>query len=400
MRQRWTLFIPPLLCGLLGALCLVLLAFRPRYESGVGIQVLGVIFAVAIGWELRLTLQPRRLGLIELRPVRAGGVERPGFLVPFIPHVTMAVTFLFLFLVGASLELVISNVVDPSRYLNPYTTGWHGFLVTNSFFVGLCGLALSIVALGKFLPELFSSRLGLAVLPTGVGLRTGQLECFFPWEAIEKVAVVKLRLLAGQTTLWPGIGVTSVEEVLTGMRWRRRMKRTKARIGWHLLVPPLGFTLTSAQISHLLRIYLLYPDERARIGTAEGLARVKTALQIADRTRHGFHETARAQGSEISMSSPRVLQGNGFLVSTGAAECEGETLMIGASRMTNTRRQRVLRRVYFVALLVWGWLVYQAWSGHGTVTTHIVRRVALGIAVVAGVVSDPLRLARRDDEKL
>ena len=60
------------------------------------------------------------------------------------------------------------------------------------------------------------------------------------------------------------------------------MKRTKARIGWHLLVPPLGFTLTSAQISHLLRIYLLYPDERARIGTAEGLARVKTALQITD----------------------------------------------------------------------------------------------------------------------
>ena len=164
--------------------------------------------------------------------------------------------------------------------LNPHLTGWPGFVLPYGFHIGVGGLGLGIFLVGKCLPELFSSRRGLAVLPEGVWLRSGQIECFFPWEAIEKVALVKLRLGARRSTLWAGIAVTSVEEVRTVRRWRRWMKRRHARIGWHLLVPPLGVALTSAQISLLLRIYLLHPDERARIGTAAGLDRLKAALKI------------------------------------------------------------------------------------------------------------------------
>jgi hypothetical protein len=305
-RPRWTRFIPPLLCGLLGDLCLVLLALRPRHDGGVGMLILAAIFAVAIGWELRQSLQPRRLGLIERRPIRTGGVEHPGFLVPFFPHLTMAGTFLVLFLLGTSLGLLISNVVDPIRYLHENRTGWQGFLAMNSFYLGLGGLGLGLWAMGKCLPELFSSQRGVAVLREGVWMRSGQIDCFFPWEAIEKVALVKLKLGARRSTLWAGIGVTSVEEVRTARRWRRWMKRRHARIGWHLLVPPLGFALTSAQISHLLRIYYLYPEERARIGTAEGLARLKAALQITAPQRAvtvdgAGRETGRALGHGAGM---------------------------------------------------------------------------------------------------
>jgi hypothetical protein len=280
MRHRWTLFIPPLVCGLLADLCLVLLPFRPAHDGAVSLLILYTIFGTAIAWELFQAQQPRRRGLVELRSIRTGGVERPAFLVPYFPHLTMAIILVALFLVGVSLETQIFVLVHPSHALNPRFTGWHLMLDTSARCLSLPGLALGIWIVGKCLRPLFSSRSGLAVLSEGVWLCSGQLECFFPWEAIEKVSTVKLKVVAGRGALCTGIGVTSVEEVRTASRWRRWMKRMKARTGWHLLVPPLGYALTSDQMSLLLQTYLFRAEERARIGTVAELARVKTALQI------------------------------------------------------------------------------------------------------------------------
>jgi len=86
--------------------------------------------------------------------------------------------------------------------------------------------------------------------------------------------------MAGPSMLSTGIGLTGVEEVRTARRWRQWMKRQKARTGWHLFLLPLGYALTSAQMSLLLRIYHSRLEERGRIGTAAELARLKTELQI------------------------------------------------------------------------------------------------------------------------
>src|SRR5437899_530532 len=70
MRDRSALFIRPLLCGLLGNLCLILLPFAPRDDRAAGLLILYAIFGTAIAWELFQARQPRRLGLVELRSIR------------------------------------------------------------------------------------------------------------------------------------------------------------------------------------------------------------------------------------------------------------------------------------------------------------------------------------------
>jgi hypothetical protein len=282
-RPRWTGFIPPLLCGLLGDLCLVLLPFGPAQHHAAGVLILTGIFAVAIGWELLQSQQTSRRMLIELRSTRIGGVERPAFLVPYFPHLMMAAAFLSLLLVGLSVQLCLSVLVDPHRFFSPYLTGWYGFLVHHSFPLSLFGLGLGILIGGKSLPSLFRRQSGLAVCPEGVWSCSGEAECLFPWEAIEKVAIVKVKVVPGPSLRSVGIRLTNVQAVRTAPRRRHGMKRLKARTGWHLLLMPLGYTLASSQISFLLRNYHLHPEQRAWIGAAAELERVKATLQIADR---------------------------------------------------------------------------------------------------------------------
>ena len=76
------------------------------------------------------------------------------------------------------------------------------------------------------------------------------------------------------------VRMTSVEHLGSSPRARQQFERAKALLGWHLLVLPCTYTLSTAQLVLLLQTYLHDAEERAKIGTAAELARLRTALQI------------------------------------------------------------------------------------------------------------------------
>jgi hypothetical protein len=109
---------------------------------------------------------------------------------------------------------------------------------------------------------------------------TGKLNCFFPWDTIEQVSAFRLPILAGRGPICTAMRMTSVEHLGASPRARQQFERAKALLGWHLLVLPCTYTLSTAQLVLLLQTYLYDAEERAKIGTAAELAQVKTALQI------------------------------------------------------------------------------------------------------------------------
>ena len=142
---------------------------------------------------------------------------------------------------------------------------------------------MALLSVGVCLRWLFSSTRGVAVLREGVWLSSGKLRCFLPWDTIEEVSAFRLPLLAGRGPNCLVVRLLTVEPLATCGLGQRRLKRLHALLGWHLFVPPLAYTLPSAQLAHLLELYLEDPELRARIGAAGELARLKSRLQITGR---------------------------------------------------------------------------------------------------------------------
>src|SRR5229473_4498740 len=107
MRQRWAILIPPLLCGLLADLCLVILPFRPVGEAKLALLIVASIMGTAAAWELIQWQQQCRRGFIELRSLRVEGAERPAFIAPVPHHLSMVPFMLCMVLIGISLDLLI-----------------------------------------------------------------------------------------------------------------------------------------------------------------------------------------------------------------------------------------------------------------------------------------------------
>jgi hypothetical protein len=278
-RGRWAVLIPPLLCALLADLCLVLLPFRPLSEHLLNLGIVTAIIGAAVVWELFLGLQQYRRGFIELRAIRIQGTERPAFMAPISPHLYVVPLLLSLWLIGMSLDLVLLLWVHAQH--SPALLTLPAVATAREYSL-FCLFALPL-GFGLCLWRVFRCIRGVAVLQEGVWLHQGNRRCFLPWDTIEAVSALRLPLFAGRSLGCVGVRLLTVEPLGTSPRARRRSERIHALLGWHLLVIPVLYTISSSQLAHLLQMYLADPERRTRIGAAGELARLKSALQITGR---------------------------------------------------------------------------------------------------------------------
>jgi hypothetical protein len=278
--SRWAVLIPPLLCALLADLCLVLLPFRPLGDHLLNLRIVSAIIGAAVVWELFLGFQQYRQGFIELRAIRIQGTERPAFIAPISPHFYVVPLLLSLWLIGMSLDLVLLLWVHARHSPGLLTLP---AVATAREYSLICLFALPL-GFGLCLRRLFRSTLGVAVLGEGVWLHQGTRRYFLPWDSIEAVSALRLPLLAGLSLSCVGVRLLTLEPLGTSPRVRRRLERIHAVFGWHLLVFPVLYTISSAQLADLLQMYLADPKMRARIGAAGELARVRRAAATGDRT--------------------------------------------------------------------------------------------------------------------
>jgi hypothetical protein len=265
MRRRWTLLIPPLLCGILADFCLVQLALRQRRDDALVLGVVVLSIGMIIGGEI-LRWQRQR-GLVELSSIRYQGMERPGFLVPLSPYPAVGAFLICLLLIGVSLLVQIS--IDLGCLDSPDTGRMLGYV----------GLGFGVVGVGISVWSLLCGPRGLWVLPDGVLLpRQGTGSCFLPWELIEAISPVRSPLFGPRGPVYVAFRVTDVDQVAATPRVRRGMVRRHKRFRWHWLCAPGVMTLSAVEMAWLLRCYMAHPGERRKIGTQPELEEVRAAL--------------------------------------------------------------------------------------------------------------------------
>src|SRR5712691_10024480 len=105
IRRRRSMLAQPLLCGLMVAVCLVLLPFQTLADQRAIFWIVGAVVLGAAVLELNRSSALRQRGLMELRTVRHQGVERSAFLVPICPHQIAACLLMMLFCDGVLFEM-------------------------------------------------------------------------------------------------------------------------------------------------------------------------------------------------------------------------------------------------------------------------------------------------------
>jgi hypothetical protein len=277
MRQRWKILTPPLLCGSLAALCLALAPDRLRSDL-TSIKPLNHFVILLIGaeaiWEVYLsfTQHPRRL--IDRGSVQIGIIRLPAYIVPYSPHLGAACMLLTLLMIGLCIELrAIAAICLP---LKPA-------IAVRAQAMGGVGLAMGGPALLFSLWRVFDRSLGLTLCSAGVTLRSGLIQWHVPWEIVEEIRPMKLKLLAGRGPLVLGLRVTDAARMQLPEWVRQRSGRMIRKTGWHCIWPLFTSTLTVREAAYLLNYYRLQPHEQSKIGTEAELANVKAILNQVSR---------------------------------------------------------------------------------------------------------------------
>jgi hypothetical protein len=211
----------------------------------------------------------RQRGLMELRTVRQQGVERSAFLIPFCPHQLAAGLMIYLFLDGASFEILMRPWLHPAAFRDPLT-----LLLIDGF-----ALTVSLLGTGMFLRWIFLRPPGLAFLPEGLLWSNGTVEWFIAWDWIERVARVRRRVVGTYCSL--GLRLTADHDLSMTPLQLRWLKYAHRATGWHCLWPPgWCYTLPLPLLVYLTRAYHQKPGERPKIGSEAGLANVRAALAV------------------------------------------------------------------------------------------------------------------------
>ncbi len=272
-QRRWSMLALPLLCGLLVEFCLVLLPFRPPSDHSAILWIAGAVLVLAGALEMSRSNSLRERGLIEVRPVRYGGVERSAFVIPYSPHYLVVGVLAGLFLNGVSFDLLIRASLHPTLFPDPWLARM----------LGGFALTLGLLGTGICLRWSFLCPPGLALLPEGLLLSTGMGQWFIAWEWMEQVALVKFRFLGGYRPL--GLRLIEVDQLPIAAWRRRRLRCSRARSGWHCLWPLWCYTLPSRQIAFLVNLYRQNPGERPNIASEAGAAYLSAALAYLESVR-------------------------------------------------------------------------------------------------------------------
>jgi hypothetical protein len=277
MRSQWKIMIPPLLCGLLAALCLALAPYRlqsdPRSIKPINRLVIAVV-SVAAMLELHQSFTQRPRGLIERRAVQVGVISHSAFVVPYSPHLWAACMLLSLLLIGQSFELMaLGSILLP---IEPA-------IARHAQAAGGIALVPAVLAFLFSVRRFFDHSHGLMLFSEGVTLRSGLVRWYVPWEVIEEVRPVTLKIIAGRGPLVLGLRVTDSTRMQLPRWLRWSSKRLGTKTGWPCLWPLFGCTLTVREVTFLLNSYRLHPEEQPKIGAEVELAEVRKALsRISD----------------------------------------------------------------------------------------------------------------------
>jgi hypothetical protein len=265
-RRRWSLLALPLLCGLIVAVCLVLLPFRSRAAQRATFLTVGAVAVLAGAVELNRSNSLCQRGLIEVRSVRFRGEKRLAFLIPFCPHFLAMGLLLVLFLDALSFNLLIVPWLDPGSFRHPSAV----------MLLGAFSMPIGLLGTVRFLHWTFVTPPGLAFLPEGLLLSNGRTGRFVAWDWMEQVARVKQRSVVVLYSL--GLRLTDVDELPLPASQRRWVKYSHRSSGWHCLWPLWWHTLPLPQVVFLVKIYRQNGAEQAKIGSEEGLAYLRSRL--------------------------------------------------------------------------------------------------------------------------
>lgn len=300
-RRRWSLLALPLLCGLIVAVCVVLLPFRSRVAQRANLLTVGAVAVLAGAVELNRSNSLCQRGLIEVRSVRFRGAERPAFLIPFCPHFLAMGLLLMLFLDALSFDLLIVPWLDPDSFRYPSAV----------VLLGAFSMPLGLLGTVRFLHWIFVTPPGLAFLPEGLLLSNGRTGRFIAWGWMERVARVKQRGVVVFYSL--GLRLTDVDELPMPLSQRRWLKYAHRTAGWHCLWPLWWYTLPLPQVVFLVDVYRRKPEQRATIGSEAGVAYLKAGL--------GFIASQRATTqSPTSAGDGRIADAAGLAAPTISTE--------------------------------------------------------------------------------
>jgi hypothetical protein len=256
--------ILPLLCGVLAMLCLLVVPYRPIALRPVGAlaAVLGLVLG-GVSWLQGVS--QRTKGCIEIGTVPFEGNMEPAFLIPYAHRLVICHLVLAVVIAGCAGNLLLVELVGPSSIRGP----WLAF--------GGFGLFYAVLLAAYTLPFLIRRSAYLALLPEGIVSTLLGNQCVVPWDQIEQVAAVRLKIrgIAGPLTV--GFRFFEPDKVVTPTRSRRRIYGIRA-VGWDFVLMDRHLGLSARKLTYLIAAYQQHPGERAKIGTERELAEVREAL--------------------------------------------------------------------------------------------------------------------------